>query len=232
MIFDRPGIADSPYLVPEKSYFIESGIGFTDKTEVKDLLFPSVMLRKRILKSSELRVATSTFPQSIRLMQSVTEINPLVASIGVKQKITKEKNWRPESAFILNSYYNVSEKSPLKLSNFLWEGQLLFQSTLNNWFSINYNLGFIHNVNLNQYFINQSTCFNFQLTQKTGIFIENFNYFSLETRNQEVSYDFGLTHFISKNIQLDLSYIANYKNATHFGTILAGVSLNLPFKKY
>lgn len=232
MIFDRPGIADSPYLVPEKSYFIESGIGFTDKTEVKDLLYPSIMLRKRILNLSELRVATSTFPQSIRLMQSVTEVNPIVASVGIKHKLSKEKKWRPESAFILNSYYNVSQKSPFKLSNFIWEGQFLFQSTLNNWFSINYNLGYIHNVNINQHYINQSTCLNFQLSPKTSVFVENFNYFSLQSENQEFSYDFGLTHLISKNIQLDLSYIANYENSTHFGTILTGVSFNLPFKKY
>ena len=232
MIFDRPGIADSPFLVPEKSYFLENGIGFTEKTQVGDLLYPSIMLRKRIFKFSELRVATSTFPQSARLMQSVTEVNPLVASIGLKQKIAKEKKWRPESAFILNTYYNVSQKSPLKLANFLWEGQLLFQSTLNNWFSINYNLGYIHNVNLNQHYVNQSTCFNFQLSPKTSAFVENFNYFSLQSGNQEFSYDFGLTHLITKNIQLDLSYIANHKNSTHFGTILTGVSLNLPFKKY
>ena len=93
-------------------------------------------------------------------------------------------------------------------------------------------MGYIHNVNLNQHYVNQSTCLNFQLSPKTSAFVENFNYFSLQSENQEFSYDFGLTHLISKNIQLDLSYIANYKNSTHFGTILTGVSINLPFKKY
>jgi hypothetical protein len=230
MIFDRPGIADSPFLVPEKSYFLENGIGFTEKTQVGDLLYPSIMLRKRIFKFSELRVATSTFPQSARLMQSVTEVNPLVALIGLKQKIAREKKWRPETAIILNSYYNFSLTNKPRFANFVWESQLLFQSTITDWFSINYNLGYIHFGTENQHYINQSTCFNFQLSNRTGFFVENFNYFPINSENSEICYDFGFTHLLTKNIQLDLSYIANRFNKVHYGTVLTGISFYFPKK--
>jgi len=66
VVFDRPGVADSPFLVPEKTYFLESGLGISDQSEVSDLLYPNIMLRKRILKTTELRLASSTFPQSLK----------------------------------------------------------------------------------------------------------------------------------------------------------------------
>jgi hypothetical protein len=129
VVFDRPGVADSPYLVPEKTYFFESGIGISDQSEVSDLLYPSIMVRKRIFKTTELRLATSTFPQSIRLMRQITEKSPILGSIGAKQRIVREKKWIPETAVILNSYYNFSNMNKPKLANFVWEMQLLFQST-------------------------------------------------------------------------------------------------------
>jgi len=224
VVFDRPGVADSPYLVPEKTYFIETGIGFSDQTTVKDLLFPSIMLRKKILKSTEIRIATSTFPQSVKLMNQITEINPIVGSVGIKQRITREKRWKPETAIILNTYYNFSSPPHFKLANFVWESQFLYQSTINNWLSLNYNLGYIQFYTEKKHFFNLSTCLNFQLTQKTSAFVENFNYFILNSNSQEICFDFGFTHFLTQNIQLDLSYIANSFNKVHYGTLVGGIS--------
>jgi hypothetical protein len=230
VVFDRPGVADSPYLVPEKIYFLENGIGFSDQTVVSDLLYPSIMLRKRILKSTELRLATSTFPQSIKLMRQITDKSPILGSIGIKQRVCREKKWRPETAIILNSYYNFSLTNKPRFANFVWESQLLFQSTITDWFSINYNLGYIHFGTENQHYINQSTCFNFQLSNRTGFFVENFNYFQINSENSEICYDFGFTHLLTKNIQLDLSYIANSFNKVHYGTVLTGISFYFPKK--
>jgi hypothetical protein len=227
VVFDRPGVADSPFLVPEKTYFLESGLGISDQSEVSDLLYPSIMLRKRILKTTELRLASSTFPQSLNLMRQTTDQNPIIGSIGAKQRVFREKKWRPETAIILNSYFNFSSTNKPNLANFIWETQLLFQSTLTNWFSINYNLGYIHYATENQHYLNQSTCFNFQLTKKTSAFVENFNYVSLNSNSPEICYDFGFTHLITQNIQVDLSYIANSFNKAHYGTLLGGISFRL-----
>jgi hypothetical protein len=65
---------------------------------------------------------------------------------------------------------------------------------------------------------------NFQLTQKTSAFVENFNYFILNSNSQEICFDFGFTHFLTQNIQLDLSYIANSFNKVHYGTLVGGIS--------
>ena len=54
-----------------------------------------------------------------------------VGSAGIKQRITREKRWKPETAIILNTYYNFSSPSHFKLANFVWESQFLFQSTIN-----------------------------------------------------------------------------------------------------
>jgi hypothetical protein len=226
-IFDRPGIADSPYLVPKKSNYLELGLGITGKTDAQDLLFPSILFRKRLGKTNEVRIATSTFPQSFQLIKDVIDIHPLVGSLGLKQKIFKENKFIPESAIMINSYFNFSSKNGLRLSNFILESQLLFNSNVNEWFSINYNVGYIHNVTQKQNYIHQSTCFTFQLTKRTSTFIESFNYFSIFKKSNELSYDFGFTHYISNDMQLDLSYIANNNLDIHYGTVLIGISLNL-----
>ncbi len=227
LIFDRPGIADSPYIVPGGSCLIETGIGFTSETQVQDLLFPSLMIRKRLFGSNELRIATSTFPQSFRLINDVTNINPYIASIGVKQKLFREKNGLPETAFMINSYVNFASDKRISLSNFLWEFQLLFQSNVSEWFGINYNVGYIHHTTQNLHYINQSTCFNFQLTQRLGAFIESFNYFSLSENNNEFCFDLGLTFLLKQRLQFDISYIANNYTGVHYGTVLTGFSLGI-----
>lgn len=227
IIFDRPGVADSPYLVPEKIYLVETGIGFTDQTRINDLWYPSIMLRKRLGKTNELRVATSTFPQSFQLLNDVTDIHPLVGSAGIKQKLFSEKKIWPETSFILNSYFNFSSGKRLRLAEFVWECQLLFQSNINEWFSINYNTGYIHQVNRNLHYINQSTCFSFQLTKNLCTFVESFNYFSIGKNKNEFSYDVGLTYLIRHTIQFDLSYIANHNFGSHYGTVLTGISFGL-----
>lgn len=223
-IFDRPGIADSPYLVPKKTAFVEAGIGFSDKTQAQDLLYPSILFRKRLGKTNEVRVATSTFPQSYQLIKDVTEIHPIIGSIGIKQKICTENKFIPESAVMVNAYFNFSSKKEFNLSNFIWECQFLFNSNVNEFFSVNYNFGYIHYSTQQQHYIHQSTCLNFKLTKKTGLFIESFNYISISSKKNEFSYDLGLTHHLSKKIQFDISYIANNYLGAHFGTVLTGIS--------
>lgn len=231
IVFDRPGVADSPYLVPEKTYFLENGIGVSDQTEALDFLYPSVMLRKRMFKTTEIRIATSTFPQSVKLINQNIGVNPIVGSVGFKQRICNEKKWKPETALILNTYYNFSSPSNFKLTNFIWESQFLFQSTITNWFSINYNIGYIHLLKSKQHVLNQSTCFNFQLLPKLGLFIENFNYFGLNEKSNEFCYDFGFTYLISRNLQFDISYIANHYKEIHYGTLLTGISWSFSKKQ-
>ena len=48
IVFDRPGIADSPYIVDTNNWIIESGITGTKDSKIKDIIIPTVLLRKYI----------------------------------------------------------------------------------------------------------------------------------------------------------------------------------------
>jgi hypothetical protein len=229
LVFDRPGVADSPYLTMSKKWYFEAGYGLTNSTKWSDLLAPSCMLRKAIYKKAEARIAVNTTPQSNDFITKTTDFDGNFISIGIKQKLLKEQKLRPETAIIVNTYSGLSFSKGSKLINaFAYEAQLLFQNNLNDFFGINYNLGFIRFASQNTSYINQSTCLNFTITNNLGAFVENFNYWNVNSNFFEASYDFGLIYAFKNKYQIDVSYIANHsRQKTHYGTLQAGFSFKL-----
>jgi hypothetical protein len=229
LVFDRPGVADSPYLTMPKKWYIEAGYGLTNSTKLSDLLAPSCMLRKAIYKKAEARIAVNTTPQSNDFITKTTGFDGNFISIGIKQKLLKEQKLRPETAIIVNTYSGLSFSKSSKLINaFAYEAQLLFQNNLNDFFGVNYNFGLIRFASQNTSYINQSTCLNFTITNNLGAFVENFNYWNVNTNFFEASYDFGLIYAFKDKYQIDVSYIANHsRQKTHYGTLQAGFSFKL-----
>ena len=218
LVFDRPGVADSPYLTMSKKWYIEAGYGLTNSTKWSDLLAPSCMLRKAIYKKAEARIAVNTTPQSNDFITKTTDFDGNFISIGIKQKLLKEQKLRPETAIIVNTYSGLSFSKGSKLINaFAYEAQLLFQNNLNDFFA-----------SQNTSYINQSTCLNFTITNNLGAFVENFNYWNVNSNFFEASYDFGLIYAFKNKYQIDVSYIANHsRQKTHYGTLQAGFSFKL-----
>jgi hypothetical protein len=187
------------------------------------------MLRKAIYKKAEARIAVNTTPQSNDFITKTTDFDGNFISIGIKQKLLKENKLRPETAIIVNTYSGLSfSKSSKLIKAFAYEAQLLFQNNLNDFFGINYNLGFIRFASQNTSYINQSTCLNFTITNNLGAFVENFNYWNVNSNFFEASYDFGLIYAFKNKYQIDVSYIANHsRQKTHYGTLQAGFSFKL-----
>ncbi|MBU3658954.1 MAG: hypothetical protein FGM14_03720 [Flavobacteriales bacterium] len=229
LVFDRPGVADSPYLTMPKKWYFEAGYGLTSTSKWPDLLVPSCMLRRAICSKAELRIAVNTTPQSQDFITKTRAYDGNFTSVGIKQKLIKEKKFIPETAILVNTYSGLCFTKKSKIINaFGYETGFLFQNNLSKFFSINYNFGFISFLGQKSSYLNESTCLNFNLTDEIGAFVENFNYWNVNTNFFEASYDFGLIYALKNKYQIDVSYIANHsKKRTHYGTLLLGFSLKI-----
>lgn len=229
LVFDRPGVADSPYLTMPKKWYFEAGYGLTSTCKWSDLLVPSCMLRRAICSKAELRIAVNTTPQSQDFITKTRTYDGNFTSVGFKQKLIKEKKFIPETAILVNTYSGLCFTKKRKLINaFGYETGFLFQNNLSKFFSINYNLGFISFLSQKSSYLNESTCLNFNLNDEIGAFVENFNYWNVNTNFFEASYDFGLIYGLKNKCQIDVSYIANHsKKHIHYGTLLLGFSLKI-----
>jgi len=229
LVFDRPGVADSPYLTMPKKWYIEAGYGLTNSTKWSDLLAPSCMLRKSIYRKAETRIAINTTPQSNHFISKTKDFQGNFVSIGFKQKLFKEQKLRPETAIIVNTYSGLSFYRTNKfIGAFAYEAQLRFQNNVNDFLSINYNLGYIRYSSQKSDYFDLATCLNFTITNNLGAFVENFNYWNLNTNFFEASYDFGLIYSFMNQYQIDVSYIANHSQKyDHYGTLQVGFSFKL-----
>ena len=227
LVFDRPGIADSPYIVQHGETQIEGGYSFTNGFTGNDFFKPGIMLRKGLWKSAECRVASFTLPQSYRYLKIIDSYRGNDFSLGVKQKILREHKHIPETAMMFNTYYNFKFTSPTMLNELSWELQLLFHHNFSDKIGLNYNLGILRAVKNTSTFLSQHTCLSISIWKGIGFFAENFNYYDAKSKFLEISYDVGLVYAIKK-YQFDLSYVANHnENNLHYGSILVGFSAKL-----
>ena len=75
--------------------------------------------------------------------------------------------------------------------------------------------------------MSQSTCLSVNIYNGLSFFAESFNYWDINEKSTELSYDSGLVYSFKK-YQLDVSYIANHNdNKVHYGTLMIGFSAKL-----
>ena len=55
IVFDRPGIAESPYIVDVQRWQIETGVGYAEFSGISEAVLPSLLLRKYIFKNTHNR---------------------------------------------------------------------------------------------------------------------------------------------------------------------------------
>jgi hypothetical protein len=228
IVFDRPGIADSPYLVAQKTWQFETGIGYSALTGWRDVPNPSLMLRKAISKNDELRLTYNYGLQTIALTKDDLTMGFNHFALGWKRKLAREHKWVPESSFIVNMYF------PFKLMNnifhsgvYNFEAGFQFQNNLNSRFSLNYNVGTLLTNKYTRGTLTSSLCMNFNATEKLGFFVEGFLYAPFSQYVFEPGADAGFVFNPTKRTQLDFSIIENYYNRSHYLTLLIGYSISI-----
>ncbi len=202
--FDRPGIADSPYIVDLQNWQVEFGASTAKNGDWSDLLYSSVMLRKSIHKRFELRLTMMHQPVSFLLdnfYETAAKRYPI--SLFGKWKIADEKGFLPDMALL--GGFIVPIQKDFAIKNMGYELYLMCQNNISPLFSINYGGGILQNHPQAGLMHNYSLCFNILLSSQLGIFVENYAYAKNWTKDWEEGIDCGIVYSPVPKTQIDLS---------------------------
>lgn len=227
-VFDRPGIAESPYITDKENWQFESGFAYSKNGGLSEAILPSSMLRKSFFGNNELRISFNYEPQMMAIIKKHIANNYDPIAIGLKRKLWKENQFIPETAILINTYYPMQLLNKIKNSEvYNFEMNLLFQNNLNSKLTFNYNIGTIFSNLYKKGVLNYSFCLNLNLSKKTGLFVEAFGYKTLSDNNNELGWDAGFVFNPNPNSQIDFSFITNYYSNSSYGSLVLGYSFIL-----
>jgi hypothetical protein len=217
VVFDRPGVADSPYLPNSNFGYLESGINLNFPPERLSFSILNCMLRKRIMQKIEGRIGVNCIPASYAISNAFSNSKDIPIYLASKiPLVSREK-------FAFSTL--VSFISPLNFSQNAVEFNTLYQWDLNTRFSFNWNLGMIKSFN-HVVYSTSSFCGILNVTNDFSFFLESYNYLSFKLIN-EYGFDFGMTKIWFAKHQIDLSFLFNSWNNSLNTGISMGYSLKL-----
>lgn len=232
IVFDRPGIADSPYLVEKKTWQLECGIGYANITGWSDVPNPSVMIRKLVSSNNELRLTYNYGLQMVSLIKSDLKNGFDQLALGWKHQLCKENGRIPESSFILNTYFPIQKLSTLSHSGiYNIEAGFQFQNNFNERFALNYNIGGLLTNVFKRGVVTSSLCLNITGNDRLAFFTEAFVFAPIQYGKIEPGVDFGLVFNPTKRSQIDVSIVDNFYKRNQYLTVLVGYSVSLGSKR-
>jgi hypothetical protein len=231
---ERPGLTNPPSVVPKKHLQIESGFYYeSDKIKNTDIktdnyLYPTTLFRYGLMKNFELRlqVDIAGFSNSVGT-NKLTEsgLNPVI--IGAKFYICGQKKARPESAFVFSltlPYLGRDDFQPQYPAPGL---AFYFLNTLNNKWSIGYNLAMQWSGNDANptSIVTFSPAYN--ISKRVSAFGEIYGYFQ-KYSVPDIRCDAGIAYIALPNLQLDVSAGPGLAGPTTNYFVSAGISIRLP----
>lgn len=206
---DRPDQAESPNVIPRKSFQFEAGIVYERNKEngdvVNSLSYPSLLLRYGLLNNFELRMEIENVKvttESNGIKTSINGISPV--TLGFKTNVMKEKGIYPSLGLIVNfSLPNLASKN-LK-NNFVGSSfNLAFENHFTNDITLDYNLGTLWDGNTPEPTFFYTISFGYDISQRISGFIESYGFLPEKSR-AEHRIDFGLSLFAKNNLVFDAS---------------------------
>ena len=233
LVTDRPDQTESSAIVPLKSLQIETGFVVEHKEHdgIKEhhFAFNSTLLRYGLLENLELRLGLEYLGEKstntgTNISHTITGLSPLYT--GFKLKISDERGWKPDIAFLAGLILPFTAKKEFKPNFTAVDFRFAFSHTLSQWFSIGYNLGAVWDgqTAVPSYFY--SVALGAALVEKLGMFVEGYG---LIAENGEAKHllDVGFTYLLLPNFQLDASGGIGLQNSID-NFLSAGITFRLP----
>jgi len=224
---DRPGMATSPFVVNSKSFQIETGFSFENDSRenqfVQTFLYNSIFLRYGLNKNAEIRLQTD-YANVKTDSVSITGFNPL--TIGTKLLISEGKKFIPKTSFLFNLTLPYFGEKTFRPENLTPSFYLLMQNDVTKKMNICYNIGLEYDGISSVPTEFAAICFSYSMTEKFSGFIENYNWFSNNTKPENFV-DCGFAYLVRKNIQLDISGNMNLQNVKKYYMISFGFACNI-----
>ncbi len=228
LVTDRPDQTESASIVPLRSLQIETGFllenGSDNDTKIRSLAYNTTLLRYGLLENLELRLGLDYLGKKTTPVK-ISGLAPLYA--GFKVKVREEDGWKPETAFLGGLVFPFTAGNDFKPAYTAASLRFAFAHTLSDRFSLGYNLGAEWDGFSARSGYYYSVALGTSLTEKVGVFIENFGMFH-ENSISEHLMDAGFTFLLLPNLQLDLSGGIGLNKHAVSNFVSAGLTWRIP----
>jgi hypothetical protein len=210
---DRPGVTQSPTVVPRSSWQVEAGLQYKKEElpdfKLKELLYPEVLLRFGVLEWAELRLGTA-YKQERRDWEGGGAVLTNRSSglenlqLGAKVNLFEGRGAVPEIGLLANLVLPVG-KEEFRPPHAAPEGRLLFNSKLSEKFELQYNAGYRKYKDQEEYRGEAiySVAGNLKLTDDFTLFGEFYG-FKAKGETADNTVNTGLLIQLQPNLQWDL----------------------------
>lgn len=234
LVTDRPDMTESSICVPHKTLQVETGAMYlfdeTDSEKFTGTSYNSTLLRYGLLENFELRFgfAYDKAKRENKSTEMTTEIDgfaPLM--LGFKVEICEQDGFRPEAALLAHvtlprtgaKEFESEYLTPDAIISVSWE--------INQRLSTGVNLGSAWGDSSAKPSGFYSIACGIALTDKAGLFIENFGFFARD-EDTDISIDGGFTFLATPNFQFDIYGGFGLTDIAPDYFVGAGLSFRLP----
>lgn len=231
LITDRPDQTESAAVVPLGALQLETGfIVEVDENEYFDLkntTYNTTLLRYGLFENFELRMGLAYIEQEYTGYGTIIHSGLTPLYTGFKIKISEERGWMPEMAFLGSLTLPVTAADEYKPDNAAPAMRFAFAHTLSEHFSLGYNLGAEWSGESALPYYYYSMALGMSFGERTGMFVETYGYIP---EGEEIlpMLDAGLTYLLRHNLQFDISGGIGLKEDVPDYFVSAGLSLRIP----
>ncbi|TAF32143.1 MAG: transporter [Cytophagales bacterium] len=233
---DRPGIAESPFIIPTRSLQLEWGYNNEwqrsetagMKSTASTITVSSLLLRFAVHQRIELRLTHDLAYNTLIIKQpsskEKTDIQAAPLRGGIKINFTKNKGIIPEFSLLSEYFIPGTSGKTFDIEKLGMSHRLIAQNALTSRMNLCYNVGFDMDydaasekyTNTPYYMIGTD----YSITDNLAVFIEAYGYMGEEPDHR---WNTGITYVVFPRFQLDMSVGAKY-NGFDAGFFNTGVS--------
>jgi hypothetical protein len=235
MVTDRPDQTESPSIVPPGHVQVETGGLFVNEEfsergidfDIETLSLAATLVRIGISPTLEFRIGgeftqeTFTYNRFVRRNSGLSGI-----ATGAKIKLTEEKGWLPESAFIVELDLPVGHEE-FRPSEVQPAMRFAAAHTISDAISLGYNIGGAWDLDTRNAALLYTASLGVSFAEKWGMFYELFGDFNSDAKNRH-SFDLGGTYLLHTNVQLDAAVGYGLNDAADDWFLLTGITFRLP----
>ncbi len=235
MVTDRPDQTESPSIVSPGHVQLETGGIFANEEfsergidfDLETLNLATTLVRIGINPSLEFRIGGEFTQQTLTFSRFVRRDSGLSGvAVGAKIKLSKEKGWLPESAFVVELDLPVGHEE-FRPSEVQPTMRFAAAHTFSEAISLGYNLGGAWDLDTRNAALLYSASLGVSFAETWGMFYEIFGDFNSDAENRH-SFDLGATYLLHTNVQLDAAVGYGLNEAAEDWFFLGGISFRLP----
>lgn len=234
IISDKPTQTESPFLVPQGYFQMETGFGYVDRDDKEKhltrLQVASTLFRYGLFRQFELRASGGL--EWVDVHDKETEVDSAYGgldpvTVGFKVFVAEEKGWRPQMAIVGNITLRHIGNEYLRPTFSYPLGKLICRHSLTKKLSLGYHLGFTWNGEKADGFFIYSSHLGYSIVSRLWAFAEVYGTFDNGDQPNHRG-GAGLSYRIRHNLKADLSMgLAFNKNVDRY-TVTAGLSWRIP----